>query len=165
MPLRDSYSSVADSLFGLSSHTARVNRSKLADTLLTCHLCRSVHLQSIQFILFVQSAWCCLSRRWALRREVKRFRSATVLGSPGAWLGVRGCWGTVGSCVTWHSITEWCVRKQKLSFRPRPLNLLQTHLSFNLLLWDLLASTGEFIPPPGQFCACPYCPGCVRSNH
>ncbi len=48
------YSSVTDSFFCLSSHTAVVNRSKLTDTLLTCHLCRSVHLQSIQFILFVQ---------------------------------------------------------------------------------------------------------------
>lgn len=52
--LVDSYLSVTDSFFCVSSHTACVNRSKLADTLLTCHLCRSVHLQSIQFIPFVQ---------------------------------------------------------------------------------------------------------------
>ncbi|XDV34614.1 hypothetical protein PO909_004760 [Leuciscus waleckii] len=27
-------------------------------------------------------------------QRVQRFRPATVLGSPGAWLGVRGCWGS-----------------------------------------------------------------------
>lgn len=87
MPLRDSYSSVADSFFCLSSHTAKVNRSKLADTLLTCHLCRSVHLQSIQFILFVQwhhslhGAVCRDAERSAERSKVSPSYCVRVTGS------------------------------------------------------------------------------------
>lgn len=124
-----------------------------------CSLFSSFSLSSgitVCMVLFVETL--------STPQRGQRFGPATVLGSPGAWLGVRGFRGTVGWSVTWHSITEPQCEKQKLSLRLHPLNLLQTHLPFNLLLWDSLSSTGKF-GPPGQFCACPYCPGCVRGNH
>ncbi|KAK2887158.1 hypothetical protein Q8A67_015386 [Cirrhinus molitorella] len=46
----------------------------------------------------------------------QRFGLATVLGSLGSWLGVRGFRGTVGWSVTWHSITEPQCEKAKAFF-------------------------------------------------
>lgn len=80
------YSSVTDSFFCLSSHTASVNRSKLTDTLLTCHLCRSVHLQSIQFIPFVQRHH---SLHGAVCRDAERSTERSKVW-PGYCVGVTG---------------------------------------------------------------------------
>ncbi len=46
----------------------------------------------------------------------QRFGPATVLGLLGVWLGVRGCRGTVGWSMTWHSITELQCEKAKAFF-------------------------------------------------